>query len=153
MSGPRFLFPRVGRPPRTGQPEDPRYAFIRYKVLEFAVRFPYWADGDTLLRVLLWRDPGAPPDPTDRLWIPYLQKWVRRSSNRTVVRQFDKWLEQASDYMDLRAEGRLQLPHPESMTPEEKAAAQKVVDSVMDELLDYLKLPKPPYDLPTWLNP
>lgn len=151
MNKPRYLFPRVGRPPRQGQPEDPRYAFIRYEVFRSGILLPGWWDGDTLLAMMLRSSDG--PDSADRLWVPYLREWVRRTRKRTVVRQFDKWLDQAYDYMSARPELRVLRKHPGDMTEYERKATNQRQGEATFALLDYLKFPKPPYDLASWLDP
>lgn len=136
------LLPRVGRPPsRLGQPEDARFAFIRYQVLRLGLLLPNWWDGDVLLATML-----RSTSPTDELYLPYLRYWVSKRAARTVVRQFDTWLEIASKFRQAHPEVRVPqwgLDTPDSQT----RAEQQSVEAAMEILLDSLRLPKPPYPL------
>jgi hypothetical protein len=137
-----MLLPRVGRPPsRLGQPEDPRYAVIRYLVLRNGLLHPGEFDGDTLLSVMLHSK-----NPIEGIFLPYLRYWVSQRATRTVVRQFDRWLDQAAGFRCAHPDVQLPALRWEK-TEQQKAAEEPMISAAMNRLLEVLRLPMPPYPL------
>jgi hypothetical protein len=80
---------------------------------------------------------------TRNLIRPYLKNWLTKVKRRTIARQFDDWLEVASDFVDRHPEYQRMLLVGD--TDGFKTDMDKFT-AAMDALLTELGLPKGPYE-------